>query len=129
MSSNEADNEVTMSTEKDKEYDSDASISDDEESTNDIVLSLRDPTYLRVMHQYFKKLGSRTNPNNPDFTEAMAAKEVFNIFKNRHGKFLKLKNAHSFEGGFIEVDDEDAMDSKYEYDHLIASSDFLCVHL
>ncbi|KAL7501644.1 hypothetical protein ACHAWT_009456 [Skeletonema menzelii] len=114
MSSKEGDNEVTMGTEKDNEYDSDASISDDG-STNGIVLSLRDPTYLCVMHQYFKKLGSRTNPNNPDFTEAMATKEVFDIFKNKHGKFLKLKNARSFEGGFIEVDDEDAMD-KIQHD-------------
>jgi len=88
-------------------------------STHDIVLSLRDPTYLHVMHRYFKKLGTRTNPNNPDFTEAMAAKEVFEMFKNKEGKFLKLKNPRIYDDGCIEVDDDEAMESKY--DNLITS--------
>ena len=90
------------------------------ESTKDIVLSLRDPTYLHVLHQYFKKLGSKTNPNNPDFTEATAAQEVFDMFKNKEGKFLKLKNARNFDGGFIEADDDEALDS--EYDKLLITS-------
>jgi hypothetical protein len=89
-------------------------------STKDIVLSLRDPTYLHVLHQYFKKLGSKTNPNNPDFTEATAAQEVFDMFKNKEGKFLKLKNARNFDGGFIEADDDEALDS--EYDKLLITS-------
>ena len=93
------------------EHDSEASASDGE-STNDVVLSLRDPAYLRVMHQYFKKLGSRSNPN-PDFTESDATKEVFDMFKKKDGKFLKLSNPRNYEGGFYEVDDEDALDSEY----------------
>ncbi|KAL7446120.1 hypothetical protein ACHAXM_010061, partial [Skeletonema potamos] len=62
------------------------------------------------MHRYFKKLGARTNPNNPDFTEAMAAKEVFEMFKNKEGKFLKLKNPRIYDDGCIEVDDDEAIE-------------------
>jgi hypothetical protein len=132
MSSNEGENEPagksqspsSRGNEKDNDDGSTSSKNSNDSnseagSTQDIVLSLRDPTYLHVMHRYFKKLGSRTNPNNPDFTEAIAAKEVFDMFKNKEGKFLKFKNARSCDGGYIEVDDDEAMDS--ECDNLITS--------
>jgi len=129
MSSKEGDNEAAVKSQSPsslgKKDDDNGSASsktsntsdseDDSTSASDIVLSLRDPTYLHVMQQYFKKLGSRSNPNNPDFTEAIAAKEVFDMFKNKNGKFLKLKNPYSMEGGLIEVDDDDAMD-KIQHD-------------
>jgi len=122
MSSKEGDNEAATSHDIEKDNDDGPNSSKtsntsdlDEEPTNDVVLTLRDPTYLNVLHQYFKKLGPKTSPNNPDFTEAMAAKEVFDMFKNKGGKFLKLKNGRTFEGGYIEVDDDEAMDSEYDY--------------
>lgn len=121
MSSKKGDKEAAMSHVEKADGDgsnssktSDTSDSEEEPTTNDAILTLRDPTYLGVLHQYFKKLGPKTSPNDPDFTEAMASKEVFDMFKNKGGKFLKLKNGRSFEGGYIEVDDDEAMESEYD---------------
>ena len=85
-----------------------------EGGASSIVLSLKDPTYLHVLHRYFRKLGSRSNPTDPNFTEAQAAEEIFDMFNNKGGKFLKFKNARiGMDGGTIEVDEDEAMDSEY----------------
>ena len=120
MSSKEGGNEPAAgksqspSKEKDDDVRSSSSSGDSAGagSTNDVVLSLRDPAYLDVLHRYFRKLGSRSNPN-PGFTEADAAKEMFDMFNKKGGKFLKLKNSRSIDKGYIEVDDEEALDSEY----------------
>jgi len=97
-----------------------------EGGASSIVLSLKDPTYLHVLHRYFRKLGSRSNPTDPNFTEAQAAEEIFDMFNNKGGKFLKFKNARiGMDGGTIEVDQDEAMDSEYIfyvlYDEMITS--------
>lgn len=87
---------------------------DGSSSSSDIVLSLKDPTYLHVLHRYFRKLGSKSNPTDPNFTEAQAAEEIFDMFNNKGGKFLKFKNARiGMDGGTIEVDEDEAIDSEY----------------
>lgn len=113
-----------------KDDDDRSSSSDNSDSSeggaSSIVLSLKDPTYLHVLHRYFRKLGSRSNPTDPNFTEAQAAEEIFDMFNNKGGKFLKFKNARiGMDGGTIEVDEDEAMDSEYIfyvlYDEMITS--------
>ena len=99
-----------------------------DKSTKDIILSLTDPTYKEVMHKYFKKLGSKTNPN-PHITDAIAAQEVLDMFKNKEGKFLKLKNPRSVEGGYVEVDDDEALDSEYDIHTYLITSRHVSVRL
>ena len=93
---------------------SDSSDSEDE-STGDVVLSLKDPTYNHIMHQYFIKLGTKANPNNPEYTDAVAAKEVYDIFKKKDGKFLKYRNPRCARSGYVKVNDDDALESKFYF--------------
>ena len=69
---------------KDDDDRSSSSSSDNSDSSeggaSSIVLSLKDPTYLHVLHRYFRKLGSKSNPTDPNFTEAQAAEEIFDHY-------------------------------------------------
>jgi 6-pyruvoyl-tetrahydropterin synthase len=90
------------------------------DTMEDSILSLSDPTYRHILEGFFIRLGpkmkgKKTKVNESELTEAEAAEEVFNIFKNKGGRLLKRqkdwreKNA----SGVVAVDDEEARKSKY----------------
>jgi hypothetical protein len=84
----------------------------------DSILSLSDPTYRHVLEGFFVRLGPKTKGkkkvNESELTEAEAAEEAFNIFKNKGGRLLKRqKDWREKNASVVAVDDEKARKSKY----------------
>src|SRR5210317_1276080 len=85
----------------------------------DSIISLSDPTYRHILEGFFKRLGPKTKGkkkkvNELELTEAEAAEEVFNIFKNKGGRLLKRqKDWREKNASVVAVDDEEARKSKY----------------
>jgi hypothetical protein len=96
--------EGRMSCESDKDGDG--------ANKEDIILSLSEATYR------LQRLGPKTKrtvaPDRSKLTEAEAAEEVFNMFKNKGGRFCKLdKNWRDTEKRkVIELGEEDALKSE-----------------
>ena len=83
---------------------------------NDVLVSLRDTSYKEIMEEYFRKLGVKTNQKERgELTEQMAAREVHEKLKKRGDRFVRLTNPHNLDGGFIEIDDEEALKSKFRF--------------
>ena len=82
-----------------------------------VILSLSDPNYRRIMEDYFKKLGTKSNQiDQKQLTqEKEAANEVFNKLKSKGGRFVKLENPQNLSGGHVEMDDDEALKSKCHF--------------
>ena len=81
---------------------------------NDVIVSLRDTNYRQIMEEYFRKLGAKTSQKkNGRLTEREAAEEVYGKLKKKGDRFVRLMNPHNLDGGFIEINDEEALKSKY----------------
>jgi hypothetical protein len=77
------------------------------QSDSSIILSLTDPTYREVMHEYFRKMG--TSKKSADESKAVAL-EVFKEFKRiSGGKFVRIENWRDPNSDYIEVDDDEAV--------------------
>ena len=100
----------------------------DTREEEDSILSLSDPTYRHILEEFFIRLGPKTKGkkvNESELTEAEAAEEVFNIFKNKGGRLLKrqsLRNA----SGVVAIDDEEARKSKYHTMTVDCLTNLLC---
>ena len=81
----------------------------------DTVISLSDPTYRHIMEVYFRKLGPKTTKkkNKSKLTEAEAAEEVFNMFKNKGGRLLKRSNWRDSNSPVLAIDEAEARQSEY----------------
>lgn len=89
------------------------------DTMEDSILSLSDPTYKHILEGFFIRLGpkmkgKKKKVNESELTEAEAAEEVFNIFKNKGGRLLKRqKDWREKNASVVAVDDEEARKSKY----------------
>jgi len=93
------------------EYSKSTSTERDQSSPkNDVIVSLKDPSYKQIMEEYFKKLGAKTNQKKKgELTEKEAADKVFGILKNKGDRFVKLTNPHNLDSRYTEIDDEEAL--------------------
>jgi len=83
-------------------------------SKEDVIVSLKDPSYKQIMEEYFKKLGPKTNQiEEGKLTEREAADGVFNKLKSKGGRFVRLTNPHNLNEGYAEIDEDEAWNSKY----------------
>ena len=81
---------------------------------NDVIVSLKDPSYKQIMEEYFRKLGAKTSQKkNGGLSEREAAEEVYGKLKKKGDRFVRLTNPHRLEGGYTEIDDQEALKSKY----------------
>jgi hypothetical protein len=69
------------------------------------------------MERFFKRLGPKTKttdvPDESKLTEVEAAREVFNMFKNKGGRFCKLENWRDTDNWqVVEVGNDEAMKSE-----------------
>ena len=82
-------------------------------TSSSILLSLANPTYKEVMHNFFKKLGpkkSRIDESMP--TEAEEAVEVLREFKRMMGgsaKFMRRENWRDHSSDHVQIDDDEAV--------------------
>ena len=73
--------------------------------TRNVIVSLSDPDYKKIMEVEFKKLGEKTGP---DKREVAAAEEVFNRFKRDGAVFTKLENFRDASSNNFEMDEDEA---------------------
>jgi len=83
-------------------------------SKKNVIVSLKDQSYKQIMEEYFKKLGPKTNQTKEGkLTEREAADAVFNELESKGGRFVRLMNSHNLSEGYVEIDDDEAWNSKY----------------
>ena len=82
-------------------------------SDNDVILSLRDSRYKKLMFETFRKLGAKRDSERDREAEKEAKVEVFNSLMNSGFRLVKLVNHRKPDLGCIVVDETYARDSKY----------------
>ena len=70
---------------------------------------------MLTVSQICKKLAEvqTSQKKNGGLTEREAADEVYGKLKKKGDRFVRLMNPHNLDGGFIEINDEEALKSKF----------------
>lgn len=91
-------------------------------SGNDIILSMKDENYKKIMFSFFRQLKVHAVKERDRDEERRVRNEAYDFLNGLGGRMLKYRNRMKPEDGLVDVDEKTVRASKY---HLLSKSHFV----